>query len=30
VAHLTGHTHIDYRYRARVTDIDGNPRIRLG
>ena len=28
VAHLTGHTHIDYRYRARVTDIDGNPRVR--
>ena len=26
VAHLTGHTHLDYRYRARVTDIDENPR----
>jgi len=23
VAHLTGHTHIDYRYRARARDIDG-------
>ena len=28
VAHLTGHTHLDYRYRARVTDLDGNPRGR--
>jgi len=26
VAHLTGHTHLDYRYRARVTDLDGNRR----
>ena len=26
VAHLTGHTHLDYRYRARVKDLEGNPR----
>lgn len=27
-AHVTGHTHIDYRYRARVRNIDGTPRKR--
>lgn len=26
VAHLTGHTHIDYRYRSRARDIDGARR----
>lgn len=26
VAHLTGHTHIDYRYRSYVRNIDGSPR----
>ena len=26
VAHLTGHTHIDYRYRSRVRNIDGSKR----
>ncbi len=28
VGHITGHTHIDYRYRARVRDLDGIPRKR--
>jgi hypothetical protein len=26
VAHLTGHTHIDYRYRSVITNIDGTRR----
>ena len=29
LAHLTGHTHLDYRYRARVTDIDGPSELKI-
>ncbi len=28
VGHVTGHTHIDYRYRSRVRNLDGTPRKR--